>query len=497
MIMFFTFLKLQLLKAVRSVSLTRNLVGAFFVGLFVLLIFLYLIGLAVNMKPVIKAVFGSDEPLKFINANILNLFVLEFMYRFFLQKPPAFELAGFLHLPVKRTTIVHSLLIKSVFSPFNIIIFLIFLPFATIDLVPEYGTVGAYSWLATLVFISWILHWFTLYFKTRYGDSILSILVIFLFGLINFLMGYYNWMNPGELLSPFFETALVSAWVPLLVISSSLFFYYLIFSFYYNNAYLEEIAQSSGNTYIDGSLDFFSRFGLVGEFAEAEWKLILRHKKSRNFLLISILFLFYGVIFYGNPEFQSEGSFSYFYIFIGTFVTGIFMIQYGQLFLSWNSQNFDFYMSRPDGLTALIRGKYLLFVMISFVCFLLSVPYVYYGYDVILVHAATFLFNIGVTIHLIINLALWKPKPMDLSKGSFFNYEGVGLAQYLMIIPIVIVPYIVFVPVALIFDGYAGLLALGVIGSIGMIYNEKLSGFAVRRLNRDKYQISTSFRQET
>lgn len=496
--MFFDFLKLQLLKSIRSISLTRNLIGSFFVAIFVLLIFLYVVGLAFSMKIVIEKVFGSDDPVSFLNANLLNFFLIEFMYRFFLQKVPAFELAGFLHLPVKRTTIVNYLLLRSIFTPFSVVVLILFLPFTATELVPVYGNIGAFSWLFTLVFLSWILHWFVLWFKTRYGDSFISVLVIFAFGVLNTVLEYYNWTSPGQLFKPFFEQALVSPWVPLLVISSSLFFYYLVFSFYYRNAYLEVLASKTNSTFVNGSIEFLSRFGVIGEMADVEWKLILRHKKSRSYLLISILFLFYGVIFYGDGAFGGEeGSMSFMYVFVGIFITGVFMIQYGQLFLSWNSNTFDFYMSRPHGISALIRGKYLLFVLISFVCFILTVPYVFYGIDILLAHMALFLFNIGVTIHLVIYLALWKPKPMDLNKGSFFNYEGIGLAQYLMIIPIAVVPYAIYLPFYFNYSHYAGLAALGIVGVVGIIFNEKATQIAINRLLRDKYYVSSSFRQES
>jgi len=285
--------------------------------------------------------------------------------------------------------------------------------------------------------------------------------------------------------------------VPLLVISSSLFFYYVLFTFYYNNAYVEVLVKRSKGSYVNVSIGFLSRFGIIGEMADVEWKLILRHKKSRSYLAISALFLFYGVLFYGDSGLGSaQNSMEFMYVFVGTFITGVFMIQYGQLFLSWNSGTFDFYMSRPDGLSALIRGKYLLFVLISFVCLLLTVPYVFYGVDILIAHMALFLFNIGITIHLVVNLALWKPKPMNLNKGSFFNYEGIGLAQYLMVIPLVVVPYAIYFPFVYYFDHLIGLVALGVIGVAGIIFNEKLTQLAIDRLKRDKYFVSSSFRQE-
>lgn len=212
--------------------------------------------------------------------------------------------------------------------------------------------------------------------------------------------------------------------------------------------------------------------------------------------MLCAFFLLYGLLFYINPAFQAEDGFSYMFIFVGSFITGVFVLQYGQLFLSWNSSNFDFFLKLSGGMEALVRGKYLLFIAISCLCFLLSVPYVYFGWDILFIHIATFLFNMGVTIHLVIYLAIWKPKPMDLSKGAMFNYEGVGIAQFLMIIPLILAPYVVFVPFSLLISDYAGLIALAVVGAVGIMAYSKLSQLSVNKVLANKYEISSSFRQE-
>ena len=141
-------------------------------------------------------------------------------------------------------------------------------------------------------------------------------------------------------------------------------------------------------------------------------------------------------------------------------------------------------------------GKYLLFVGVSTVCFLASVPYVYFGVDILLVHLATFLFNVGILIHVIIYVALWKPKPMDLNKGAMFNYEGVGAAQFLIMIPLMIGPYLVYLPFSLLISDYAGLIALGVSGLIGILAFKPLSQLNISRALTNRYEISSSFRQE-
>lgn len=492
-----TFIRLHILKAVRSVSLTRNLIGSFFVGLFALIILFYMMLVGFAMKDVLVKGFGADDPIRFLNAGLLSFFILEFLYRFFLQKVPVFELESYLHLPIRRNTIINFMLWRSFFTPLGLVVIILFAPFAFTEIAVTYGKFGAWNWLLVVVLISWSMHWFILYFKVRFGDNIVSIATVLFIGALNALMGYMGWTHPGEWTAPFFEASMSSIW-PLVVVSvMSIMMYIILYRFFRENAYTEDIAGQKKSTYVNKSIGFLSRFGLIGAMADLEWKLILRHNKSRSYLILSVIFLLYGLIFYTNDMYY-EGPARYMFIFVGIFVTGVFMIQYGQMFLSWNSPNFDFYMSRPEGLEALVRGKYLLFVFISVICFVLTVPYVYFGVEILLVHAATFLFNVGVTIHLVINLALWKPKPMDLNKGAVFNYEGVGLAQYLMIIPMVAIPYMIFVPAVLITGSfYAGLAVLALIGMLGVVFHEKLSLIAVERVKANKYQISTSFRQES
>ena len=85
---------------------------------------------------------------------------------------------------------------------------------------------------------------------------------------------------------------------------------------------------------------------------------------------------------------------------------------------------------------------------------------------------------------------------MDLNKGAVFNYEGVGAAQWLMIIPMMIAPYIVYAPFALLFNSYVGLAALGSFGIIGLLFFNQLTQVNINRIVKNRYEISSSFRQE-
>lgn len=461
-----------------------------------LILLSYVFFAGVFLGRIVDMLAEGKEPIAFLNSLLIYFFLGEFMYRYFIQKLPVVDLASLLHLPIGKKKIVAVLLLRSFLSPLNLLALLLFLPFGMQVLLPEYGLLGAISWVGTLVLLSWTLHWFMLWFKQRFEDSLLGLGGIFVVVLLSGGSNYLGGIHLGELTAPFF-TASTASLLPMLLVLSLLGLAYTIsYRYHLSHAYLEELGEEETYRVAAQGFGIFSRFGLAGELANLEWKLIVRHKKSRTYLMLSAFFLLYGLIFYTNPAFQTEEGFSPMFIFVGIFITGIFMIQYGQLFLSWNSANFDFFLARPEGLAALVKAKYLLFLSISGICFLASVPYVYFGWDILLVHLATFLYNCGITVHLILYLALWKPRPMDLNKGAMFNYEGVGAAQFLIVIPLMVGPYLVYLPFSYLINDYAGLLALAIAGLAGILAFGPLSRLITHRLLANRYEISSSFRQE-
>ncbi|AMQ54819.1 hypothetical protein AO498_00325 [Algoriphagus sanaruensis] len=494
--MFFTLIRLQFLKSIRSTSFAKSLLVAIFLVFIALLLLTYVFLAGLFLGRIIEELAEGKDAITYLNSAIIYFFLFEFVYRYFIQKLPVADLESLLHLPIGKAKIIHVLLLRSFLSPMNLIALLLFLPFGVQVVGEQYGSIGAITWVGTILLFSWSLHWLMLWFKQRFEDSFYGLLVVGGLLILGGGSNYLGWFNLGEFAAPFFNMALKSVLPFGIVLIAAVGGYLLANSYYKANAYLEDLSEEEDVRFVNQSFGFLSRFGLAGELANLEWKLIIRHKKSRTYLMLSAFFLLYGLVFYTNPIYQSETGLSAIFIFVGIFITGIFTIQYGQQFLSWNSGNFDFFISRKGGVESLVRGKYLLFMGVSMVCFLASVPYVYFGVHILMIHLATFFFNVGIMIHVIIYLALWKPKPMDLNKGAMFNYEGVGAAQFLIIIPLLVAPYLVYLPFSLLISDTAGLIALGAAGLIGLLAFRPLSQININRVLSNRYEISSSFRQE-
>lgn len=495
--MFFTLIRLQYLKSFRSTSFAKSLLTNILLGFLMLVLLGYVLGLGILLKSILDIAAPGDDHIALINSFMIYFFLAEFLYRYFIQKLPVIELESLLHLPIGKKKIIQMLLLRSFVSPLSIIAILLYLPFTVEVVSAQYGAMGALTWLAAITLTSWTIHWFMLWFKQRFEDSLIGLFVIFLVLVLGAGSSYMGWFNLGEIMKPVFDFSLVSP-IPLVgMLAVMIGAYFLCFKFYVSNAYLEDLSEEEDVRFVNQSIGFFSRFGLAGELANLEWKLIIRHKKSRTYLMLAGFFLLYGLIFYKNPAYSTEGTgIHWMFVFVGIFITGIFMLQYAQLFLSWNSANFDFFISKKHGIEGLVRGKYLLFMGVSFLCLLASIPYTFFGWQLLLLHICCFFFNVGILMHLIIYFSLWKPKPMDLNKGAMFNYEGVGAAQFLMILPMFLAPYAVYLPFAYFINDYAGLLALGIIGLLGLMAFKPLSQININRVLSNRYEISSSFRQE-
>lgn len=492
----YQFFKLQLLKSLRSISLSRNVVSAVLVAIFGFLLFVMILSIGAGLSTLLKNITGRFNVIPVLNSLIIFFFLLEMMYRFFLQKLSVIELHNFLHLPIGRARIVLFLLIRAFISPYNAVVIILFGPFAVMEVANKYSVAAAFFWWVNIALMSWSVHWIIMWYRQKYQNSFTSFLI--LIGIFFTVGGvfYYQWLDVRQWIEPVFAAPLTQPLYllfPLLLFFSS---FYLAYNFYCRHAYLELHEQRERWKITGSKWSFFDQFGEAGAYADLEMKLILRHKKSRGYLFVSLIFLAYGLIFYTNGSINFNNGVPSLALIIGILITGMFIIQYGQLYLSWNSPFFDFFMSRKDGIYQLLKGKFLLLMTVSFFCFILTLPYAYFGKDILLIHAACFIFNIGINIHIIVWMALWKPKPMNLNRSTLFNYEGTGLAQFLMGIPVMGVPYLIYLPVNYLAGSYAGLFALACAGSVGIILHQKIIAMQASYIHARRHPISTSFRQE-
>lgn len=496
--MFTTFLSHGFKQVRRSPIWAKSVATNVVLGFFALLLLSYVLILGAFLHVIadglVQDYFPEATTTEVIARYVLYYFGFEFIIRFFLQNTPVLFIQPYLHLPLRRSTIIHFMLRKSMVSVFNLIALLLLLPFGFISILPAEGFSAFLGWTLSIFGLSMLNHFLGIYVKKKMNDYpnlifvITGILVLITaveyFGLLEF-SAVSNWL---------FGQFMGSTLLAVIPLALAMIFYQLNFVYLKNNTYPEEIAKSKQKrSKISGDFAFLRRFGKIGQLVAVELKLILRHKRPRNTLVISCFLLLYGLIFYPQEEYQSM---SWIFIFVGVFITGLFFINHGQFMLSWQSGHFDFVLTRNINLRQYLESKYWLFAAASSIAFIISIAYVYFGWKIVAINLAGFLFNLGINIPVVMRLSMLSPKKIDLNRGAAFNYEGMGAAQWLMMLPVLVGPYVFYLPFSLAgYESY-GIIAVGLVGVIGFLFHRQVLDKLTKVFTKNRHKIAAGFRAQ-
>ncbi|NJN41469.1 MAG: hypothetical protein HC811_03725 [Flammeovirgaceae bacterium] len=482
-------------RMTRSVSFEKEMATTVFLGLITIMAVVYALLLGLALEKILEKSLGVSDSVSFLNGLLLYYFTSEFLIRYFMQNLPVLEVQPYLHLPIRKSAIVHFLLGKSLVHILNVFVFLLFLPFALSVVVRDYGIVNALSWILSIWLFSLSVHFIMILFKKKLDDTLWGLATIVLvFGLFA-AADYFGWFKLSEVSAALFNLTVTWSLFPVVLFLVLAGLYYGLYSYFLSSFYPEDLSVSKEKSFVHSSdLTILKRFGIMGGWINVELKLILRNKRTRTILVLGALLLLYGLIFY--PEETYTETMPGFLVFVGIFITGIFMINYGQFLFSWQGGHYDFTLTQPVSMRQYVESKYWLISSVTIACFLLSIPYVYFGWRFLFLHLACTLFNIGINSFIIMNMAMWDPKKVDLTRSSAFNYQGVGAAQWLMGFPILLSPYIFYLPLSYLGYSNFGLVAVGLAGLIGFTMHPYLIDFTTRRLIKKKYLMASNFRSE-
>lgn len=488
-----TFISHAWKESFRSPIWAKNLLANVFLGFAGLMLMVYAImaGVAIAFK--LDDFFPGQDPVELINGALLYYFFFEFLLRFFLQNVPVLSIQPYLHLPIKKSQFLNFMLRKSQVSVFNLLALFLFTPTAILKVAKEYGALTGLLWLTMIIGMVFTIHFLGILFKKKLNDApnLLLGVVVLVAGLG--ALDYFQVISFSSVSEQLFGTVLdqpVFAAIPVLL---WVVLYRLNYVYLAKNTYPEEISTKKNKAKVSGDFTFLKRFGRIGELIGLELKLILRHKRPRNSLVMSGLLLFYGLFFYTQDTFQELNGM---FLFAGVFVTGSFFINHGQFLLSWESGYFDFIMTRRSNIRQYFEAKYYLFVVACTIAFVASLGYAYFGVEIILFNLAAYLFNIGIGIPFVMRIAMYSPKKIDLNKGAAFNYEGVGAAQFLIALPVLGLPYVFYGPLAAFGYGNYGLLLVALIGLVGFLLRNKTIDYLTSSFTKNRHKIAAGFRAQ-
>ncbi|MCC8424609.1 DUF5687 family protein [Mucilaginibacter sp. UR6-11] len=492
--MIITFIKHEFKAFWRSKNAGKTLAVRIIMSLLILLLLLYVVAAGFLMDLILKKVYPHDSLIFSFCGIVLIYFVGELFSRLQLQELPTLRVQPYLQLPIKRNTIVGYLALTALFSIFNLWPFLLFWPFLFKVVLHDAGSRAVISFMVSFIGLSIFNNYLALYIKRKANLNgwvfLIATAVLVLFILGDWSWHIYSIRNVSYL---FFGNLIKHPLLALIPLALGALMYYVNFLYLKRNLYLEELSTKKHEYKSSTEFPILAGFGATGSLVANEVKLILRNKRPRSALTISLLFLFYGLIFYTNPGLKTNEALK---VFAGMFMTGFFIISYGQFMFSWQASHFDGLMVSKVSFADFLRGKYLLFTATSTVAFILTTPYVYYGWRVLLVHFIMYLWNLGITVNIVLYFANRNAKRIDLSKGASFNWEGVGATQLILSLLLFIPPFIIYLPFKLLGHPDLALAAVAACGVAGILTRGLWIKFLEADFYKRKFAILDGFRNK-
>ncbi|KLT65095.1 DUF5687 family protein [Pedobacter sp. BMA] len=487
-----TFLSHQRKAFWRSRNRGGSMATQILLGFFMLYFLAVALGVGFGMTVFLPKIFPNQDILRSFNGLILYYFTLDFMMRLQLQELPTLSIIPYLHLKVSKNKIINFLNIKALFSAFNIWPVFLFFPFIFIEIADIYGGFTTLMYIVSILSLTIFNNYLVLYIKrksiTNALYTVAGLLIIAAFAALE----YFKVISLMKAADYVFKAVAEYPYIGFVFTLAAITIYILNSRFLLSNLYVEEMGSKKEKK-VSTDYAFLNRFGKVGELAALELKLILRHKRSRSSLILGVLFLFYGFIFYKQPMIASD-SFGKM-MFAAIFMTGVSIIIYGQFMFAWQSGHFDGLLSNKINFKDFIKAKFLLFTIASTVMTLLSTFYGFLSPKLLLLHLVCYLYNIGFGTVIVLYLATLNYKRLDITKAASFNYQGTGATQWLLMFPYALTPILMYLPFGLLKMPYWGLAVIGIFGVIMLLLRSFWINLITAKFEKQRYKIAEGFRE--
>lgn len=461
-----------------------------FLALYFVVSFLFL---GVALYPILKETFPDQDPLVIVNSYLFYWFLTDIVIRFFFQKLPVMSVKPLLTLPIKRRKVVHYVLGKSSFSFFNFLPLFAVIPFGVMLIINEYPMISVIFWILAILIITLIINFFNFLIESFSSERELSYVPIIVFAGSLYAINYFNLISFTTLVSNVVSAVYSNPIMLIIPIVVLIVLYLINFKILKSKLYLDSSLKTKTQEVKVSNLEWTRKFGDAATFMQLDLKLIWRNKRPRSSVFILVIGLLYGLFFYPNPTYQNQ---PWMFAFVGIFVTGIFLINFGQFIPAWDSGYYKMLMSQNIKYKQYLQSKHTLMTLSVGIMFILSIPYVYFGWEILLAHAAAAIYNIGINTHVILFGGAFNRKKIDLNQRAAFNYQGTGAVQWLIGIPIMLVPLAVFGASYYFFSFEIGCLTLSVLGLIGVVFHKKLMQIITEKYIASKYTMIQAFSQE-
>jgi hypothetical protein len=434
----------------------------------------------------------GQEPLMVINTFLFYYWAADLVFRFLLQNMPVTNIRPLLYLPMKKAQVVHFSLGKTAVSFFNLIHAFFFIPFSVVLWYNGYDFMGILQWHLGILLLIFASNFINLLANNKLWLTVLLGALTLGLGALH----YYQIFDVTQYTKIYFENLFHGVYAFPLTALLLVLVYAAAFTFFRKNMYLDA-GLSVKHQEADGrEYTFLNRFGTLGSFLKNDLRLILRNKRSKTTIMVSVMFLFYGLLFFTNSIEAYENPM--WKIFAGMFVSGGFLFTFGQFVPSWDSAYYPLMMSQNIKYREYLTSKWWLVVIATAFSTVLATFYLYFGWEAYLAVLTGAVYNIGVNAHLVLWGGAYIKQPIDLasSKQAFGNKQAFNSKTMLLSIPKLILPLVIFAAGYYTISPMAGYLFVILFGISGLAFRDKVFAIIEKVYKTEKYKTLAAYKEK-
>ena len=484
------FLYLEWKAFTRSASFATNLALKILMGFVAAYFILIFLAIGVGGFYILKKM--NLDPIATVNKFIIYYVFMDLIIRSMLQKIPVLNIRPMLIFPIKKSTIVHFSLGKTVLSFFSLVHGFFLVPFCVVLIIEGYDIVSILLWFSAMFSLLYINNFINIILSNK--DNLFVVFLVLATTLAG--LQYYGYFIITDFTAPFFDAIFNTYWAFLVPVFALIVLYYFTFLYFKRNLYLDAGLASKHDIAKTEELSWLNQFGTIGTFLKNDIKLIKRNKRSKTTVGLSIMFLFYGLLFFTNSIEVYNNPVMH--IFAGIFISGGFLITFGQFVPSWDSAYYQLMMTQNIPYKGYLSSKWWLMVIATIVTTTIASFYLYFGWQIYLTIIVGAIYNIGVNSHLVLLGGAYTKTPIDLSsgKGAFGDKKAFNVKTILISIPQLGLPVLLYWLGSTFFSPNVGLALVAALGIMGFALKNKAFSLIEKVYKSEKYATIAAYKQK-
>ncbi|OYU78912.1 MAG: hypothetical protein CFE23_16440 [Flavobacterium sp. BFFFF1] len=484
------FLYLEWKSFFRSASFATNVILKIFMGIMALYMIAMFLLVGIGGFELMQS--QGLDPLKTVNKILIYYFIFDLVIRLLLQKIPVLNIRPMLVLPIKRPVIVNFAIGKTMLSFFNLIHAFLFLPFTIVLIKNGYDATQSLLWLLSLACMFYINNLLNIILNNK--DNLFILFLVLAAGFA--AMQYYGLFDITVYTSVYFNGLFGMQWMVAVPLVAFVVLYVVTHKYLMKNLYLDAGLAAKHAVAKTEQFDWLNQFGTVGTFLKNDIRLIKRNKRSKSTVLMSVLFLFYGLLFFsGGIEAYNNPAM---HMFAGIFVTGGFLFTFGQFVPSWDSSYYPLMMTQNIPYKGYLNAKWWLIVIATAVSTILASFYLYFGLHIYLMIVVGAIYNMGFNSHLVLLGGAFTKTPVDLasSRGAFGDKKAFNLKTMLISLPKLLLPMLLYLAGSKIYNPNLGLVFVAAAGVLGFAFRDKVFSMIEKIYKSEKYATLDAYKQK-